>query len=229
MREIEVITKLKRRLNELGWPAAEVRRQAREVAEHHQDLKAAAMEEGLAEADAEARASELLGEPVALAERLALVLRRSSWWGRHRVIAFCILPPLVIFLASGLAAAGVLGLVHACSSAETWGTVSAGGPGFGYVIAAVEATHGLMVAVITLLFCWLARRSAAGWNWVLAACAACMLQSCFGYCWLKPHALVLGYGRSPQWLYAMIPLVIGTAAIAHRRRRVKEFVFSPGS
>jgi hypothetical protein len=229
MREIEVITKLRRRLIELGCPAAEVERQAREVAEHHQDLKQAAMEEGLAEADADARASELLGEPVALAERLALVLRRSSWWGRHRVMGFCVLPPLVILITSGLVAAGILGLVHACSSAETWGAVSAGGPGFGYVVAAVEATHGLAVALITVLFCWLARRSAAGWNWVLVACAVCTLQSSFGYCWLKPHALAFGYSTSPQWLYAMIPLVIGAAAITHRRRTARGLVVSPGA
>jgi len=56
----------------------------------------------LSEADAEARADAQLGEPAALAEQLALVLRRSSWWGRHPFIGFCLLPvlalwPLVVF------------------------------------------------------------------------------------------------------------------------------------
>jgi hypothetical protein len=77
---------LQRRVVELGCLPAQLRRQVQEMAEHHADLKRAALGEGLAEVDAEARADELLGEPVELAEGLAAVLRHYSWFGRHRVL-----------------------------------------------------------------------------------------------------------------------------------------------
>lgn len=38
----------------------------------------------------------------ALAERLADALRQSSWWGRHPLIGFCLLPPLEIILLMAL-------------------------------------------------------------------------------------------------------------------------------
>ena len=91
------LTQIERRLTELACPPGQLRRKIRELAEHHEDLKRDALEEGLPEADAEARANELLGEPVALAEHLAAALRQSSWWGRHPIIGFCLLPPFAIF------------------------------------------------------------------------------------------------------------------------------------
>src|SRR5436189_4610752 len=91
-----VIEQFKRRLIELGLPMDRIRRNIQELADHHEDLKRDALEEGLSEAAAEARATERLGEPVALAERVAAVLRNSSWCGRHPVFSFCILPPLGI-------------------------------------------------------------------------------------------------------------------------------------
>ena len=54
-----------------AFRGALVRREVRELAEHHDDLKQAALEEGLSEAEAAARADSLLGEPAGLAELLA--------------------------------------------------------------------------------------------------------------------------------------------------------------
>src|SRR5271170_4845369 len=84
------------RLTELGCPPAEIRRRVRELAEHHEDLVRDAREEGLSETEAEARADARLGEPQALAERLAASFRHCSWWGRHPILGFCVVPPLAI-------------------------------------------------------------------------------------------------------------------------------------
>ena len=102
MRNPAVIAQFERRLVELGCPAAQLRASVRELGEHHDDLKQAALEEGLSEPDAEARADELLGEPVTLAGQISAVLRQSSWFGRHPVITFCLLPSLVMILMAVL-------------------------------------------------------------------------------------------------------------------------------
>ena len=78
MHRAKVIRELDRRLVELGCPARERLRQVREVAEHYADLRRECLEEGLGEAEAGARAETLLGNPSALGEQLAEVLRRSS-------------------------------------------------------------------------------------------------------------------------------------------------------
>src|ERR1700689_1383205 len=101
-----VMLQIERRLAELASPPGQLRRKIRELAEHHEDLKRDALEEGLSETAAEARADELLGEPVVLAEHLAAALRQSSWWGRHPFIGFCLLPPLAIIPLFMLALTG---------------------------------------------------------------------------------------------------------------------------
>jgi hypothetical protein len=57
----DFIEPLRRRLVELGCPRAQVRRLVREVADHREDLKQAAVVEGSSGADAEARANAQLG------------------------------------------------------------------------------------------------------------------------------------------------------------------------
>src|ERR1051326_6459205 len=90
MRDAKVIERFQRRLLELGCPGKKVRRAAQELADHYEDLKQAALEDGLSDAASEERAAGLLGEPIALAERTAAALRHSSWWGRA-------LPPRGVF------------------------------------------------------------------------------------------------------------------------------------
>src|SRR6476660_6913743 len=100
-----LIKACQRRLFELGCSARDVGRMVHEIADHHQDLEHAALDEGLSKAEAEVRADERIGDPMALAEELARSLRRSSWWGRHPFVSFCLLPPLGIVgsFAVGLA------------------------------------------------------------------------------------------------------------------------------
>src|ERR1700691_4256120 len=98
MRDSTVMALFEHRLAEFGFRDARLRACAQELREHHEDLKQAALEEGMSESEAEARAEELLGEPYALAVQMIAVFRRSTWWGRHPVITFCLLPLVAMLL-----------------------------------------------------------------------------------------------------------------------------------
>ena len=170
MREAAAIAQFERRLAELDCPAGKLRRKVRELADHHEDLVQAAREEGLSEADAAARAEEQLGEPVLLAERVAAVLRQSSWWGRHPVVGFCLLPPVGAFVmvCLGLALDLMFGRLYFPPSLFK---VLADQPAdLKFLRFALEDTYYTAVGLTAVLFCWLAHRSAAGLKWALAAC-----------------------------------------------------------
>src|ERR1051326_35563 len=92
------IRAFERRLIELGCPRRYAQRSVAEFAEHLEDLTQARIEEGLETTNARAHASEQLGDPAILAERLVASYRQSSWWGRHPVIGFCLLPPLALMI-----------------------------------------------------------------------------------------------------------------------------------
>ena len=217
------VVQLERRLADLGCPDRLRERRIREVADHYEDLKLAALEEGLAEADAEARANALLGEPVALAEQLAVVLRHSSWWGRHRIIGFCLLPPVGIFAASVLSLFLVLGGLRSFFSAAEWAVLADQGSGFGLLVRGVQLANYAATAATTLLFCWLAQRSISGPRWAILACGVASLQSFFGYCRIAPHAVSIGYSFSPDWICALIPLLIAAATWARQSEPSKAF------
>lgn len=212
MPNADSIRTFERRLRAAGYPAGQLRRRVRELAEHREDLKQAALEEGLSEADAEARADQRLGEPVVLAEQMVLALRQSFWWGRHRFVVFGLLPIPMIFSASLLALAAAFGLVRLCVSADDWAVLADGGPGFSLLSRASRFACCLAIALTTVLFCWLARQSAAGWKWTMLACACCSLQSFFGCCRILPHSAFVGYSSTPNWFCAVIPLWVAAAA-----------------
>ena len=212
------IARLERRLAELGCPTQQRERRVREIADHYEDLKVAGLEEGLSEAAAEARANELLGEPVAIAEQLAAALRQSSWWGRHRIIGFCLLPPLGIFVASVLSLFAVLGCLRFCFSASEWRVLADQGSGFRLLVLAVELGSYASTAGISILFCWLAQRSNSGHRWAMLACGVCSLQSYFGYCRISPHAVSIGYSLSPDWICVLIPLCLAAVIWARQSR-----------
>src|ERR1700679_2626357 len=107
MPEATVIAQFERRLVELGCPSRPLSARVRELADHHEDLKQAALEAGLPEAEATARASTQLGDPLLLAENAVLLLRRASWWGRHPLLGFGVLPVLG-FIPAWAAVGGML-------------------------------------------------------------------------------------------------------------------------
>src|SRR5882724_7260650 len=98
MHKSRAIRAFERRLFELGCPARYSQRSIAELAEHFEDLTLARIEDGLEPATAGARATEELGEPTVIAERLVASFRQASWWGRHPIIGFCLLPPLLLML-----------------------------------------------------------------------------------------------------------------------------------
>ena len=223
MARTDFIEPLRRRLLELGCPMVQVRRLVREVADHHEDLKQAALSEGLSEANAEVRANTQLGDPVALAEHLMVMLLRSSWWGRHSIIGFCVLPllavpvlwALILFLGLGL----VFGIFYALDKNQF--QQAADNPGiFHYMLMVAHGADYLALALVTLLFCWLAQRSALRFKWTATACVICSLYALFSWIHITPHSLSLGITSAPHWIRFAIPLVTVAQFYAFQRRTV---------
>lgn len=176
----DYIQTLRRRLVELGCPMKQVGRLVREFADHRDDLKQAALTEGLSAADAEVRANTQLGDPLVLAEQMMVTLRRSSWWGRHYVVTFGLLPLLAYPLLWALVL--VLELLVVITLGYGWDSkkldVAANNPvAFHHLLMACCVMDYLAIALATLLFCWLARRTAVKLKWLAISCALCSLYA----------------------------------------------------
>jgi hypothetical protein len=221
MHKTAFVSLFEHRLLQLGCPAAQARRNARELSDHYEDLTAFALEEGLPEARAEARAAARLGDPRALAERLAANLRRSSWCGRHPFIGFCLLPSVGMFLLLFLVPFVTLMAVKGSMSATRWQALADGGTGYGLLAGALQCSfYGSLLALMTAL-CRLAQRAAVGLKWTLPACALCALHAAFISLWVEPHSLRVVYLTQPNWVCASIPLLCGTAAAVRQRSAVR--------
>jgi hypothetical protein len=217
MHDCHTIRKFEGRLLQLGCSIPQVRRHVRELADHYEDLKFTAMEEGLSEAEAARQADEQLGEPVALAEHAMAMLRQSSWFGRHPFIGFCLLPPAAIFLFSFCVPCLVLDFLKSFFDGPLWSVLADGGPGFRYLQGTLSLAYYGSIVFGVILFCSLARRSGLGLKWVLLVCAICSLQGYFGKLIIRPHAITIGYGPYPNWFYAAVPLLIAIGTLAWQR------------
>jgi hypothetical protein len=219
----DFIAQLHHRLSELGCPTAQARRLVREVADHREDLKQAALLEGLSDADAEARVNAKLGDPLYLAERQMVMLRQSSWWGRHFIIGFCLVPLLAVPVLWGLLLALDLSLEFALGYGwdEKKLHLAAGHPvEFHHLVIAVHGADQIAIALVTLLFYWLARRASVSLTWMAVSLGICLLYALFIWVDIKPHTFALGISWTPQWMRAAIPLLIaGTIYILRRRTR----------
>ena len=222
MRNFPALAQIEQRLAELGCAEKLARRKIRELAEHHEDLKQDAREEGLSEPDAESRANTLLGEPAGLAERLAAALRRSSWWGRHPLLGFCVLPPFVILLllAGGLWLELTVG--KALLTPEQFSKMADGGTGLDFIRECFAGTYFAAIALTAILFCTLARRTVRGMKWGWIACGMCALHGVFFYVSITPHTLAVGYGSHLNWAGMGIPLGIALVAWARLRHAASQ-------
>jgi hypothetical protein len=221
MPEAGAILRFQKRLVELGCPAFQLRRKVRELAEHHEDLQQAAREEGLSEAEAADRATRLLGEPLALAEQITAVLRQSSWCGRHPFIAFCLLPPLLLPVASFLAIYLSFQLLEIYFTAGPWSVTANGGAGFQFLVGAARDASYFAITSVTLMFCWFARRSASGMKCALWSCLLCSLHGYFSQVSVLPHRFVYGYNfplfwTPGDWILPTIPLLIALLVFARQ-------------
>ena len=239
MPESLVIARFERRLVELGCPAWRSAARVRELAEHFEDLKAAAMGEGLGEAEAEVRAGAQLGNPVLLADNAAWLLRRSSWWGRHPLIGFGVLPFLSFIPILGVCWAVSLGacwLAGRVGPAYRFDSSLAGAlsadPKIFYQFAGPLNTGVMLLAMLVtmVLFGWLARRSVVGMKWMLGVCAVCAVDSLFGYSGIHPHSFDVQLGwNSSDWFhnvaYAAIPALFAGLVWLNRRRQLRRLAW----
>jgi hypothetical protein len=223
----DFIDELQRRLVELGCPTRQRRRLVQEVADHREDLKQAALAEGSGETEAQARAHSQLGNPEALAEHLIEVLRRSSWWGRHPVFGFCVLPLLMFPVLWALIIILVIILeflvgynLHVAKQNPT---------AFPHLALVFHGGDYVAIALATLFFCWLARRSAVNLTWMSIACGICSLCALFTRISIDPHAIVLGLSSTLQWMRAAIPLLVAGVvyAVEWRFRKAYALVKQP--
>jgi len=101
MRNPHPVLELQLQLAMLGYPAWRSRRIVREASEHYSDLLRSARTGGLSEEEATAEAARLFGEPKALAEQHAEVLRRSTFLGRlPAVFSLFVFPILTGYIFS---------------------------------------------------------------------------------------------------------------------------------
>jgi hypothetical protein len=227
MRNPAVIELVERRLVQLGCPAAQLRSRVLELGEHHDDLKQAALEEGLSEPDAEARADELLGEPVTLAGQISAVLRQSSWFGRHPFITFCLLPSLALILMAilGLSLDALAGRLY--FTAEELSALADDGGGLALLGIVVLGMWCAMILLTAVFFCWLARRAACGLKWALMACVVCSFYSCCLGFQLHPHEFTFYCGFPPallsrNWIPLITPLLVAAAVWWRHRQKLRE-------
>ena len=226
MPEDNLLQKFERRLLELGFPAARRQRAVRELADHYEDLKQSAPENGLAAVNVEAWVEGNLGDPRALAEQAVSGLRQSSWWGRHRIIGFCILP-LLCFGPAWILGGLLCGLLF-------WLMEFTFGPAAGIWVKDIMAQDAVariflpmfgvalnagVIGLFAMFFCWLAGRSAAGLKWAIFACAASAIHGFFFHVGLTTHRLWIGYAWKPNWVCAMTPLLVAGGCWLRQRRQ----------
>ena len=233
----DFIQKLRGRLVKMGCPVARIERLSREVADHRDDLKQAALAEGLSEADAEARADASLGDPLVLAEQTMMSVRHSTWWGRHCVVTFGLLPILAFILWS-LMLFCEMGLVYALGYGNDSKKfhVAVNNPiTFHHLHLAFRFTDYLGIALVALLFFWLAQRTAVKFRWMLISCAMCSLMAVVFWATLTTFPVTTGETgvtltvngglstdlASMPWLRAMIPLVVVGAGYFIRRQTIR--------
>jgi hypothetical protein len=173
MREPVCCAEVRFRLARHGLPPARIERIVAELAEHWEDLRSAALAQGLSEIAAAAQADARLGPPRQLAGDIVTGLGRTSWLGRHPVITLGLLPLLFTPLLMGaiiLPLWGLDELVH-FSNKENIEAVRnshliAGGLWIVYGAA--------LIATPVWLCCWI-WRAGLGLRWILAACSWCAL------------------------------------------------------
>jgi hypothetical protein len=240
MRKTDFISQLQCRLLELGCPLNQVRRLVGEVEDHRDDLNQAAFAEGLSGAEAEKRINERMGDPLALAEHQMVMVRRSSWLGRHSIISFCLLPVLLVPLLWVLSLAVELLLefvfVFGCKQQELLATDKKAVQ-FYHLILMVNFADCLAMALVASLICWMARRLAIRPAWMLIACLICSLYGLSMWVHLKPHNFSVGFTDSwpPQMNFkdelqvfkAMLPLLIAGATCLLQWRTARRFRQNP--
>jgi hypothetical protein len=212
-----------------GCPPARARRIAAETADHYDDLYRAALDHNLSAADASSQAAHDLGDPVALAQQHVAVLRQSSWWGRHPILGFGVLPflvaPVLWLLWLALCVEGFVLLFFGGDSIAC-GRVVSDPRYYPFFTVGVQYLNVAGLALESLLICWLVRRFALDFRWAFLACAIVFFYGLVMWVSLAPHTFSIGAGvfsrlsRNPGLTFgkACVPLLIVALAYSLRRR-----------
>ena len=212
MRKEEFLRTLSKGLAALDWPAKHVQRTARETSDHWDDIEAEARQEGLDARAASQSAHERIGKPEALICAHQAMMRKATWSGRHPVVSFALMPPLLLvvwFVTWSMMAFGA-GEIYTKLLAlpePIWRS---------YVLVLIWAMviHYTGVIVVPAIAWWWARRSFCGHKWGWIACGMCALHGLLNRVSVQPNSLHFGYGIAPpDWLPVIAPLVVG--AVAH--------------
>jgi hypothetical protein len=220
------LEQFKRRAEERTCPARKLRKQAEELELHHDFLQHTFRKEGFSDFDAEAKASKQLGNPIALADEAADAARQASWWGRHPIIGYILLP--IVLLGPALVATALLsalairlrftneqlqGLFSSQNSSALGEAKS--------LLRALVVIHYAVLMFLTLPFTWMARRSAVGLGWATVPCLICACQGMFLHASIGRGGMRLYYDDRPNWLAGLGPLLIAAAGFVRQWHRLK--------
>jgi PDZ domain len=223
MRKEEFLRALSKGLAELGWAAKHVKRTARETSDHWDDLEAEAREDGLDAAAASRSTNERIGEADSLIRLHHETMRKATWSGRHPVMSFALMPPLLLivwFVTWSLMAFGA-GEIYSkllALSEPIWRS---------HLLVLIWATviHYTGVIVVPAIAWSWAQRSFCGRKWGWIACGVCALHGLLNRVAVQPNSLHFGYGIAPpDWLPVIAPLVVGTLAHWYSRANVRKVV-----
>jgi hypothetical protein len=192
-------------------PPAYVERLAGELAEHREDLVADLIAGGLERGVAEAEADRRIGDPIAIAEAAASVLRDTSWTTRHPVLALVLLPALTLpliwaaILLLAAAAGGILSPSFDSDPPSPWARTLLS-------ISCVACTYCVPAAAGAVFYVIARRRFAGGiraWTppLVLAAISSfAVARVFFDASSASTGRLVVGAHATPDPLRLFLPL-----------------------
>ena len=221
----DFIKQLRFRLLELGCPVGRTQRVVQEVADHWEDLMEAASAEGVTAPAAGAWVERRLGNPKALAEELTTTWRRATWYARHPLIAFGLLPllmfPVCWSLALFLFLSAEFGIFFGWDN-EVLRAAANDPTTFGYLAKALQGADCAALTLVVLVFCFLGYRSGVGLKWMTLGIFICAIYSLFIFMHVVPHSFFIGVTWKPQWMRAAGPLLMVSLAYWNWRKQVRD-------
>jgi hypothetical protein len=226
----DYIAQLRCRLAELGCPRSRLNRITREVADHREDLILFGTHCGQSMPAASEAANRQLGDPLTLADGLMNTFRRSSWWGRHYLVAFGFLPLVAFPLVWGLFMYLQFQLAYAirfqCDDQKLHAIANNPVTLHHWAVFAYGCDYAA-IGLVSLLICWLARRSGVSLLWMTIACLVGATYALVTYTHVSKDNYMAGLTFHPQWIRAAIPVGIAVATclcqrwiVGNARRRV---------
>jgi hypothetical protein len=227
MPESKACIELRRHLAHHGLPAERLDRIVNEFAEHWQDLKADALDDGLSETAATVRADTRLGEPGQLAANVIDGLRRTSGLGRHPLFALCVVPLFLPLLLMSAVAFPLFWLSEATHLAA-WGDPKGLSARF-----AASSLWALHYASMFASVAWLARRSwlsGLGLRFIIALCSWCALTALLRFFDADPIRRNVAVGLTFPWrlnahtaaILCLHVMMAGWFFVAARKARVAD-------